>query len=762
MASGRTRAARRLLAVAGVSTAALVALLSGAQAASQPCPGDSHAALECAEIVPVPSLVPEETAADWASLVQARRQGSFNAMRAAADECRPVQAIFYAASDWLRLATRLAQGGSPCAEYFISLPPLTSDKTRPRGDQAWRIRALGPRFHALAEMHMATWAQWVSANGTTWHAAGVEARKRMAAAGYDVAAGDTWAVNEFSSAVRRGDGSARANARDFVRGLFEGDGTVPQARGVAWTTGVSQRTPDLSTYKTNLQGWLQDAGFWNDMSAYVSDFSQENYADVRSYAVPGVPLPTRRDLLNDYLQHDFRLAGTGPDTAAAARGYLQAAYSPLANAAWGWESAFGWTMAPLDQMQDFVSAQTYALRYDGASRGGGQDRWGFAWAPRNGFGLATADFAAQTGALLDRLAAAIRDSALPAVAGDPGAGACGLPAQNAWCARELPGASVSDTWRPFNVWAQPALAFVTPPQTVGAGAVSAPLAVQLRIGGLPTAAKDPVPVQVSSSSTAGGFALAPDGPFTPTLTVSVPAGGTTTQQFVYRDTRTGSALLTAAAPGYLSTTQGVTVTAGPAVELIVTPAQATVRVGGTGVALTARAADSYGNQAPATGAVWSVTPAGVGSVSPTSGATTTFTGTRVGSVSISAAVTTASGALTATSLVTVLPQPRMRVTRVRYLTVGPFHRVTVSVVDRAGRAVRNAAVNASLYRNGSWYARLQGVTGGNGRVTFVRRARATRAGCYTTRVRRVTATGYTWDPGTPLNRFCKRRPPNRR
>jgi hypothetical protein len=419
-------------------------------------------------------------------------------------------------------------------------------------------------------------------------------------------------------------------------------------------------------------------------------------------------------------------------------------------------------MAPLDQMQDFVSAQTYALRYDATARGGGEDRWGFAWAPRNGFGLATGDFAAQTGALLDRLAAAIRDSALPAVAGDPGVGACGLPAQNAWCARELPGSSVSDTWRPFNVWAQPALAFVTPPQTVVAGAVSAPLAVQLRIGGLPTAAKDPVPVQVSSSSTAGAFALAPDGPFTPTLTVTVPAGGATTQQFVYRDTRAGSTVLTAAAPGYLSTTQGITVTAGPTVALTVMPAQAAVRASGAGIALTARAVDSYGNQAPATGAVWSVSPPGLGSVSPTSGPTTTFTGTSVGSASVSATLTTASGALTAASLVTVLPQPRMRVTRVRYLTVGPSHRVTVSVVDRAGRAVRNAAVSAALYRNGSWYARLQGVTGVDGRVTFVRRARATRAGCYTTRVRRVTATGYTWDPGTPLNRFCKRRAPHRR
>ena len=88
-------------------------------------------------------------------------------------------------------------------------------------------------------------------------------------------------------------------------------------------------------------------------------------------------------------------------------------------------------------------------------------------------------------------------------------------------------------------------------------------------------------------------------------------------------------------------------------------------------------------------------------------------------------------------------------TRVRYVTVGATHRVTVSVADQAGRSVSDAAVNAALYRNGAWYASLRGVTGPGGRVTFVRRARVTRAGCYTTRVRRVAATGYAWVPGHP-------------
>jgi hypothetical protein len=492
----------------------------------------------------------------------------------------------------------------------------------------------------------------------------------------------------------------------------------------------------------------------------VSDFSQENYGDVRSYAVAGIPLPTRRDLLNDYLEHDVRLAATGPDTAATARDHLGASYSPLANAAWGWDSAFGWTMVALDQMQDFVSAQTYALRYDAAARGVVEDRLGFAWAPRNAFGLSSSEFAAQTAALLDRLAVAVHDSGLPLVADDPGVGACGLPAQNAWCVRELPGASVSDGWAPFNVWAAPTVTFTTAPQTLVAGAVSAPMSVQLRIGGAATTAKDPVSVSLSSNSAAGAFSTAPEGPWTPGLTVTVPAGGSTSPPFYYRDTRAGVPVLTAAAAGYAPATQTVTVVAGQPVSVSVSPAAVTLRTGSSAT-FTARSVDAFGNQAPAAGAVWAVSPGRFGVVEPTTGATTTFLATATGSGNISATVSSATASLTASAALTVLPPPRMHVTRIGYVTVGSSHRVTVSVSDQAGRAVRGAAVAAALYRNGAWYAGLRGVTGSTGRVTFVRAARSTRAGCYTTRVRDVAARGFAWQPGTPSNRFCKRKAPGR-
>src|SRR5206468_670508 len=140
-------------------------------------------------------------------------------------------ALFYAPTDWFRLAQKLRGDASPCADYYISVPPVT-DKTQPRAGEAPRIRSLGSHVHAMAEIHYASWGAWVAANGKTWFEAGIEARRRMKVAGYDVALGDLWAVNEFPSSVRRGDGSTRQNARDFVRGLYTGDGTEPPTAGL--------------------------------------------------------------------------------------------------------------------------------------------------------------------------------------------------------------------------------------------------------------------------------------------------------------------------------------------------------------------------------------------------------------------------------------------------------------------------------------------------------------------------------------------------
>jgi uncharacterized repeat protein (TIGR01451 family) len=490
---------------------------------------------------PVPSLTPAATQRLWTELVQRPR---VHALRTAA--CRPLRAVFYAPTDWRRLATKLAATPSPCAQYYISVPPV-GDKTQSRADEAWRIRALGPAFHALAEISVNGWTAWVASNGQSWYAAGVEARRRMATAGYDVAAGDTWALNELSSAVRQGTGNARANMRAFLNGLYDGDGTLPAARGPVFIAGIGQATIDLSLYQARLQDWYEDAGFWNDLSRFASDWSQEVYGDVRHYAVAGATREARRDLLNEYLQHQSSLAGVAPTSADAARSFLVASSSPLANAAWRYDAAFGWTDVSVELMQDYVSAQTYALR---SSANG---RFGYAWSPKNLAGIPDATFNAQTDALLVRLAAAIADS------GDTPEAGCGA----GWCSGSLDGAIATTAWRTFGAWQPSRLAFTSPEQTVASGAASTPLTVELQTStGTPYTAGVPVTVALSSSSSTGELATGPGGPWTATLTTPI-ASGVSSTSFYYRDAGVGSATITAAAAGKVTATQSVTVGTAP-------------------------------------------------------------------------------------------------------------------------------------------------------------------------------------------------------
>ena len=197
---------------------------------------------------PVPSLDPE-----WSAQFVPPTAPRF---RAALANCTPVDAVFYAATDWLRLAQKLRSNPSACANYYVSVPPLAADKTALRVNQAGQIRALGSQFHAMAEINVTGWTSWVAADSSrTWFDAGVEARRRMAAAGFDVNAGDIWAVNEFSSAVRTNTGAARANMRDLVRGLHTGDGTTP-VQGLIWVSGIGQPTTNLGPYKSNVKAWL--------------------------------------------------------------------------------------------------------------------------------------------------------------------------------------------------------------------------------------------------------------------------------------------------------------------------------------------------------------------------------------------------------------------------------------------------------------------------------------------------------------------------
>jgi hypothetical protein len=699
---------------------------------------------------PVPSLDPRGTQAEWEKLVH-RPVFRPYAVEAA---CRPLRGVFYAQTDWLRLATTLAANASPCAQYSISVPPVVADKTRFRPDQAQRIRALGPTIHALAEIHWSAWQKWVASTGSSWYQAGVEARRRMAAAGYDVGAGDTWAVNEVSSAARRGDGSARTNLREMLRGLYDAAGEGPPTRGVVFVVGVGQRAP-VATYKARTQEWLQDSAFWSDMNAYVGDWAQEVYGDVRSYAAPGAPLANRRDALVEFLRHQDLIAAAGGAVSGTANAFFGNAGSALANAAWQWGSAYGWTLVDQTLMQQYVSAEVYALRNHGARTGRAVDRFGFAWAPKNTNALAPDDFTRQTAAVLERLAAAIRDSGNDTPA-DPGVGACGAAAQGTWCAGDLSGAALSASWRTFRSWSPTTLAFTSPPQTIAAGVVSGPISLQVQIAGVAGRPAAPVAATVASSSPTGTFATSPAGPFTPTLGFALPAGAFSTVQLYYQDPTAGTVTLTASAAGVAAGTQQLTVGGAAPVGLRVEPSASTVLTGAS-VTLRAVGIDAFGNVTP-TAALWTAAPEGVGTLSSASGATTTFTaGSVPGVVQVTAAITTPTGTLTATSSVTVAPPPVVRVSAVRYGVAKKQLHVYVTVVDPRGRRVRDAAVTVALYRNGKVYARAAGTTTG-GSMTFVRPASI---GRYRTKVTRVVAANRAWDGVTPANGFTKVRRPAR-
>ena len=291
------------------------------------------------------------------------------------------------------------------------------------------------------------------------------------------------------------------------------------ARGVVFVSGIGQPTASLATYKANLESWLQDAGFWGDMSAYVSDFLQESYGDVRDYGVAGADVPTRLGYLNA-VPRACAAARLGLALDRRGSGVVSAerVTAPLANAAWAWSSGFGFTAVPYDQMEDYVSAQVDAMRSYEAALGLTQRPDRLRLGPvEHARPLELRLRKPDARSLLARLAAAIAASADPAA---PGAGACQTP----WCTANVDGAAFTPAWSTFSSWTPTGPAFGSSPETVPAGSATGPMSVETQIGGIVTALPIDTTVELSSSSPGGSFSTSPAGPWTPTLGLTVPAG----------------------------------------------------------------------------------------------------------------------------------------------------------------------------------------------------------------------------------------------
>jgi hypothetical protein len=399
------------------------------------------------------------------------------------DQCLVrVEAVFWTGEDWQRLADALAADASPCVEYWISIPPRATPKTDLRRPEIFQaIRALGPQFHPMAEMTLGTntgWGKWIESTGNSWYEAGVEFRRRMVDAGLDPAAGETWLLNEFDRSTRRDATSRdevekrqglttppyrRADMLELLRGLHEGDGTVPVATG-AVEIGINfshQNLPDVPGYKAEMAAWLEDGPFWAEVAQSTRWLLREAYPDSRQWGVARSGREDRRQHLEDYIFHTLDLAEAGPVQARAARKFLRRAYLPLANAGWtslgGDEFEFvtghGRTIIPPDQMQSFISEQVYAIRhYHDTHRPRARVvRLGFSWQPFNRLGMLPEFYVAALNEITARLASSIHWAFPPGVAHPRGA--CGPAGARTWCrGAYVSDAAFTDAWEDFDEW----------------------------------------------------------------------------------------------------------------------------------------------------------------------------------------------------------------------------------------------------------------------------------------------------------------------
>src|SRR5204862_7386294 len=189
------------------------------------------------------------------------------------------------------------------------------------------VHALGPNVHALAEFSWSGWANWIAQSPGTrdFEIAGKVFRQRMVDAGYDVASGDSWVINEFPSSTRTGLNNVWDHERLAVKGLFEGDGSL-HSQGIVFLAGMGQGLQNFAVYKPNVKDWLKEAPFWNAMASYVRWFSYEVYADPHLDCVPGSNVVADADHLNAYLEHLPRLAEAGGAQTATASHYLARSY----------------------------------------------------------------------------------------------------------------------------------------------------------------------------------------------------------------------------------------------------------------------------------------------------------------------------------------------------------------------------------------------------------------------------------------------------
>ena len=251
------------------------------------------------------------------------------------------------------------------------------------------------------------WANWVNEPGQnrTWFDAGVEFRRAMEQAGYDVTAGETWLINEFDRTTARDaprgptdhdwPPARRKDMRELMRGLYTGAPGMPRAPGDRRdrdplpSPEPSQRQPLPARYE-EMAGGCRILG---RRRPYLRWIAVESYPDSRLWAPVGSSLIARDRHLEAYIFHLLELVRSGPSSVETARRFFERKFLPLANSGWrarGGEhfdfvTGHGNTIRERVQMRQFVSEQVYAMRrYAGAhGRRAPAGRLGFSWQPCN-------------------------------------------------------------------------------------------------------------------------------------------------------------------------------------------------------------------------------------------------------------------------------------------------------------------------------------------------------------------------------------------
>jgi len=307
---------------------------------------------------------------------------------------------------WNRLVNAFATWPATCTRYYIEIPGNTGPRgTSPcnkykrtfasgraegiRARNSWpAVRRAQSRFAAAASFHWCSWGLNSTARVNVREIAR-QFRTNMYNAGFRVAAGDTWVIDELPETVRR-NGTMRDRFELLVRYLYRPSTSFRPAPGIAWVQvewpekrldkvdTITSATETIREYKASLKDWSADPTFFASVRPYVQLWGTEVYTTCRFACLSGATVAQKATRVNQYMQHHARLAFAPGAPNTALEEYFDASYLPFGNAFWR-NSTYRTESLSAGQMMRLVSLQIFATRSWAHSHDYPDRRIGFAW-----------------------------------------------------------------------------------------------------------------------------------------------------------------------------------------------------------------------------------------------------------------------------------------------------------------------------------------------------------------------------------------------